>query len=99
MSFQTLQSKYFVPIVLVDQDCFGTREGWQNLLALLPTKDPTLKDIAEKLQSRWETADEIEQNEPRGKGELTRSEERWDDLTAEYKKLSGTLQKVIFFFG
>jgi len=38
----------FTPLVLKDQNCFGSQEGWETLLQLIP--DPT---IVETLRSEW----------------------------------------------
>lgn len=74
----------------MDQDCFGTQQGWQTLLELIPDKG-----IVGRLQSKWEAEEEIEGDEPRGKGEATRSEGRWDDLRAEIKaKAKATPERV-----
>jgi len=74
----------------MDQDCFGTRQGWQTLLELIPDRE-----IVGRLQSKWEAEEEIEGDEPRGKGEATRSEERWEDLRKEIKDTpKGTPKRV-----
>lgn len=89
-SLDTLSAEYFIPVVLMDQDCFGTRQGWQTLLELIPNRG-----IVGRLQSKWEAKEEIEGDEPRGKGEATRSEERWDDLRKEIKStVKGSPERV-----
>lgn len=39
----------FTDLILVDQDCFANREGWELLLHLIPDAD-----VVEKLREKWE---------------------------------------------
>ena len=42
-------SERFTDIILTDQDCFKEREGWEELLKLLPDKS-----IVAALQGKWD---------------------------------------------
>ena len=69
----------FHDLILDDQDCFASEEGWQALLHLIPDKD-----VVKNLQEMWEddpdrssedkwqdVEDEIERNErKKGKGSV-----------------------------
>ncbi|KAI6019960.1 prim-pol domain-containing protein [Pisolithus orientalis] len=46
-ALETLRSA-FVPLVLDDQDCFSSQEGWETLLQLIPDRP-----IVEKLRNEW----------------------------------------------
>ncbi|KAF9510629.1 hypothetical protein BS47DRAFT_1395830 [Hydnum rufescens UP504] len=74
-ALSTLQGG-FSDLVLEDQDCFRSTEGWNKLLRLLPQDD----DIIATLREKWEEQDSI--------GEPSSSIDKWEDMRREIKKIS-----------
>lgn len=80
----------FNRVILEDQDCFRTEQGWETLLKLLPSGEPPLVALQTKLENRW-----------RG-GNDQPSKVRWQTLVDEAaaavqsednsKKVSGSYQ-------
>ncbi|KAG8830582.1 hypothetical protein FRC17_004686 [Serendipita sp. 399] len=86
-SLETLSEQYFIPVILEDQDCFASKEGWQTLLDLIPDRE-----VVGNLRQKWE---EEEDSARRPKGSQSRSEARWDDLRKEIKAIQkGTPRRV-----
>lgn len=67
-------SESFASVVLDDQECFKTKDGWEKLLELLPVE---AEDVRKALRRKWEDEDEDERP--------TSSAEKWDDLKTEIK--------------
>ena len=75
-----------MPIVLEDQNCFGTRHGWETLLELLPDRE-----VVSNLRKKWED----EEEDDYGSSEQSRSERIWNDLRREVKAVpKGTPRRV-----
>ncbi|WVQ79375.1 hypothetical protein IAT38_001472 [Cryptococcus sp. DSM 104549] len=54
----------FARICLYDQNCFGTQQGWESLLAILPAD----RKIGGELRAKWKNGSE------------SSSEDKWNDL-------------------
>ncbi|CAG7849769.1 DNA primase small subunit; AltName: Full=DNA polymerase subunit A; AltName: Full=DNA primase 50 kDa subunit; Short=dPRI50 [Serendipita indica DSM 11827] len=78
-SLDILNENHFMPIVLEDQDCFGSRQGWETLLELLPDRE-----VVSNLRKKWEDEDEDDYSSK----EQSISERRWNDLRREVKAVA-----------
>jgi DNA primase small subunit len=92
-ALSTLQGG-FSDLVLEDQDCFRSTEGWNKLLKLLPQDDSAYQpshalergschnplDIVSTLREKWEEQD--------SRGEPSSSIDKWEDMRREIKKVS-----------
>ncbi|KAG8760585.1 hypothetical protein FRC14_002587 [Serendipita sp. 396] len=86
-SLNTLSEQYFIPVILQDQDCFGSKVGWKTLLELIPDRD-----VVNNLREKWENEEEPR----RSKNSQSQSEMRWSDLKKEVKGYEkGTLKRNI----
>ncbi|KAF8322188.1 putative DNA primase small subunit [Clavulina sp. PMI_390] len=76
----------FPELILDDQDCFASKEGWETLLKLLP-QDET-DHVIRRLREKWE--------EEEDEGENVSSSEKWKDLRSEGKKMSKEIRRKEF---
>ncbi|CAL1699090.1 unnamed protein product [Somion occarium] len=71
----------FTELILEDQDCFASKEGWETLLRLIPDK---CESVTASLRRTW------------GKDPDRSSLEKWDDLKREVKGMEkGTFQRAL----
>lgn len=69
----------FDPLILEDQDCFGSEEGWETLLQLISDKDKD-KAVAENFRTEW------------SKDPARTSSQKWKELGALIGKKKGVSQ-------